>query len=83
MVNPVSETVACEMVTEPVPLFVSDKDCEEEDPTKALAKVRLPVLPESRYVRLGVDVLPVPFTGAEILYVSPLEDFMLITMSPL
>lgn len=83
MVNPVPDTVACEIVTEPVPLFVSDTDCVEEVPSSALAKVRLPVLLDSRYVRAVVDVLPLPFTGRETLYVSPLEDFMLITMSPL
>ena len=46
--KPVPVMAACEMVTLPVPLFVSDIVCEAVLPTRALPKLRLLVLAERR-----------------------------------
>lgn len=70
--NPAPLTAACEMVTLPVPLFVSVIVCVALLPTSALPKLRLLVLAESRYVCAGgAGDTPVPVTAVECVEVHP------------
>jgi hypothetical protein len=64
--NPAPLIAACEMVTLPVPLFVSVIVCEALLPTRALPKLRLLALADSRYVCAGgAGDTPVPVTATE------------------
>jgi hypothetical protein len=74
--NPVKEKpaplmAAWEMVTLPVPLFVSVTVCDALLPTKALPKLRPLVLAERRYVCEGTGDVPVPVTATEDVEVWP------------
>ena len=69
--KPVPLMAAGEMVTLPVPLFVSVMVCETALPTRALPKLRLLVLAERRYVCEGAAACPVPVTTMESVEVSP------------
>ena len=70
-VNPAPLMEACEMVTLPVPLFITVIVCEALLPTSALPKLRLLALAESRYVCAGAGEVPVPVTAMELVDVSP------------
>src|SRR5208283_1459856 len=71
-VNPAPLMAACEMVTLPVPLFVTVIVCEALLPTRALPKLRLLVLAESRYVCAGgAGDTPVPVTATECVELTP------------
>jgi hypothetical protein len=60
--NPAPVAATCEMVTLPVPVFVSVNACDTELPTRALPKFRLLTLEESKYDCVGVGDVPVPET---------------------
>jgi len=60
--NPAPVAATCEMVTLPVPVFVSVNACDTELPTSALPKFRLLTLEESKYDCVGVGDVPVPET---------------------
>jgi hypothetical protein len=60
--NPAPIAATCEMVTLPVPVFVSVTACDTELPTRALPKFRLLTLEESKYDCVGVGDVPVPET---------------------
>ena len=64
---PAPVAATCEILTLPVPVFVSVKACDAELPTSRLPKLKLLVLVESKKVCAGVEfVVPVPETPTEI-----------------
>src|SRR5208337_3089233 len=82
-VNPAPLMAACAMVTLPVPLFVTVIVCVALLPTRALPKLRLLVLTESRYVCVGAGATPVPVTVMVCVAVSPSGRMKPITILPL
>src|SRR5260370_26613848 len=66
--NPAPAAATCEMLTLPVPVFVSVKACDAEFPTNMLPKLKLLALVESKYdcVCVGVAGVPVPEAPIEI-----------------
>jgi|SRR6266404_877973 len=81
--NPAPAATTCEMLTLPVPVFVSVKACDVELPTNVLPKLKLLALPESKYVCAGVveGAAPVPVTLMEV--EPTFLRFVLITICPL
>lgn len=69
--KPVPVMAAWDMVTLPVPLFVSVSVCDMVLPTMALPKLTLLVLAERRYVCVGAGARPVPVTATDSVEVSP------------
>jgi hypothetical protein len=60
--NPPPMEVTCEILTLPVPVFLSVKACDTELPTRILPKFRLLTLEESKYDWVAVEDVPVPET---------------------
>jgi len=58
--NPAPAAATCDMLTLPVPVFVSAKVCDTEFPTNVLPKLKLLALVESKYDCVGAADVPVP-----------------------
>src|SRR5258708_12005295 len=58
--NPAPAAATCEMLTLPVPAFVSVKVCDTEFPTNVLPKLKLLALVESKYDCVGAADVPIP-----------------------
>src|SRR5258708_39774227 len=69
--NPAPAAATCEMLTLPVPAFVSVKACDAEFPTNMLPKLKLLALLESKYDCVCVGVAGVPAPQALIEIVPP------------
>ncbi len=81
--NPPPVVVTCEMLTLPVPVFVSETDWEAEVPTKAFPKLRLLGLAESKFVCEGKGDVGVPVPETETVWAPPPLRVVLRTILPL
>jgi len=64
--NPAPAAATCDMLTLPVPVFVSVKACDAELPTNMLPKLKLLALVESKYDCVGAADVPIPEALIEI-----------------
>src|SRR5258708_14632616 len=64
--NPAPAAATCDMLTLPVPVFVSAKVCDTEFPTNVLPKLKLLALVESKYDCVGAADVPIPEALIEI-----------------
>ena len=81
--NPVPAAATCEMLTLPVPVFVSVMGCDVELPTSVEPKLRPLVLEESKYVCAGLDEEGAPVPVTLMVEEPTFLRFVLITICPL